>query len=58
MIVVEVLFWAVPAGALAWTHVLYPLVAEAAGRVGRAPAGPRGAPAAVAVIVAAHDEAT
>jgi cellulose synthase/poly-beta-1,6-N-acetylglucosamine synthase-like glycosyltransferase len=55
VIVVEVVFWA-SLGALAWTHVLYPLAAEAAGRVaGRRPVRKELLPR-VAVIVTAHDE--
>ena len=55
MIAIEVVFWA-SLGALAWTHVLYPLAAEAAGRVaGRRPVREELLPR-VAVIVTAHDE--
>jgi cellulose synthase/poly-beta-1,6-N-acetylglucosamine synthase-like glycosyltransferase len=54
--VAKTLFWSA-LGALAWTHVGYPLAAGALARVGRRPvARDASAEPSVAVIVAAHDE--
>jgi cellulose synthase/poly-beta-1,6-N-acetylglucosamine synthase-like glycosyltransferase len=57
VIAVEIVFW-LSLSALAWTHVLYPAVAELAGRLGgrRLDRGP-GLPS-VTIIVAAHNEAS
>ena len=55
MVVVAALFW-VSLGALAWTHVLYPLLVELLARVAPRRAQAEGALPTVALIVAAHDE--
>jgi cellulose synthase/poly-beta-1,6-N-acetylglucosamine synthase-like glycosyltransferase len=56
VLVVEILFWASLA-ALAWTHVLYPAVAELAGRLGGRRLDRGSELPSVALIVAAHNEA-
>jgi cellulose synthase/poly-beta-1,6-N-acetylglucosamine synthase-like glycosyltransferase len=55
MIAVVVLFWA-SLGALAWTHLVYPLAAEALARVRSRPVLKGSALPTVALIVAAHNE--
>jgi cellulose synthase/poly-beta-1,6-N-acetylglucosamine synthase-like glycosyltransferase len=57
VIVVEVVFWCALAG-LVWTHLAYPAVAVAAGRITARPVGASDHTPSVAVIVAAHDEET
>jgi cellulose synthase/poly-beta-1,6-N-acetylglucosamine synthase-like glycosyltransferase len=55
MVAVEVLFWTSLA-ALAWTHLVYPLVAAATARVRSRPVRKGRELPSVSVIVAAHDE--
>jgi cellulose synthase/poly-beta-1,6-N-acetylglucosamine synthase-like glycosyltransferase len=55
VIVAVVLFW-ISLAALAWTHVLYPLLAIAFARVRRRRAVSAESPPSVTVIIAAHDE--
>ena len=57
MIVLLVLFWASLA-ALAWTHVLYPLVAIGLSRVVPRPVHEEDVEPTVVVIVAAYNEET
>jgi len=55
VIAVVVLFW-LSLGGLVWTHVGYPLVAVALGRLAERPVGRRDIEPSTTVIVAAHDE--
>jgi cellulose synthase/poly-beta-1,6-N-acetylglucosamine synthase-like glycosyltransferase len=55
VVAVEALFWAALA-LLAWTHVLYPAVAWALGRVASRPVESGDVTPLVSVVVAAHDE--
>ena len=55
MVVVKVLFWS-SLGALAWTHLGYPLAAAAAARLRSRPVRKGAELPSVSVIVAAHDE--
>jgi cellulose synthase/poly-beta-1,6-N-acetylglucosamine synthase-like glycosyltransferase len=54
-VVARIVFWG-SFGALAWTHVGYPLAAAAMGRLRARPVRKREIEPTVAVIVAAHDE--
>src|SRR5262249_44873459 len=56
-IIVFFLFW-VSFVALAWTHIVYPLVATVAARLSRRPAVSVGETPSVAVVVAAYNEET
>jgi glycosyltransferase involved in cell wall biosynthesis len=55
MVVLEVLFWTV-LGALAWTHVIYPLAIAALVRIRRRTVRKQDVTPRVCVVVAAHDE--
>ena len=57
MLILEVVFWA-SLGALAWTHVGYPLAVAALARARRKPVRKAEETPRVSVIVAAHDEET
>jgi glycosyltransferase involved in cell wall biosynthesis len=55
MVVLEVVFWTA-LGALAWTHVIYPLAVAALVRVRRRSVRKRDVVPRVSIVVAAHDE--
>ena len=55
MVVLEVVFWTA-LGALAWTHVIYPLAVAALVRVRRRTVHKRDVVPRVSIVVAAHDE--